>query len=69
MAWFGLKVVEAFLQRLPEIVEADLADSNLARGDLYIPKGYILSHGETVLLEGFTRNYCGRIHQRIVHQP
>ena len=37
MAWFGLKVVEAFLQRLPEIVEADLADSNLARGDLYIP--------------------------------
>ena len=34
MAWFGFKVVEAFLQRLPEIFHADPADYNLARCDL-----------------------------------
>ena len=69
MAGFGLEVVEALLQRLPQIVEADLADANLAAGDLYIGKEYFLSHGETVLFEGFARIYGGRTHRWILYKP
>jgi len=34
----GIEVVVALLQRPPEIVEADRADSDLGRPDLYIPE-------------------------------
>ena len=52
-----------------DVGEADLADANLAAGDLYIGKGYFLSHGETVLFEGFARIYGGRTHRWILYQP
>ena len=49
LAWFSTKVVEAPLQRLPEIFRTDLANSNLARCNLYIPKSFFLTHRETDL--------------------
>jgi hypothetical protein len=55
MAWFGIEVVKALLQRLPEIFYVNPADSDLARCNVDISKSFFLGHSEP----SFLTSLCG----------